>query len=255
MTVTHKKKRWIITGVSIIAALGLLLVIAEVVLRSVVPNVIAGLARDAVQLSEDHPVEVDVSGYLTPQVLFGTFGHITVKADDVPLGEGLRATVAVSAEDLPRNPEARELGTTELTATFTEDQLSEVLRTLSKGVGKSLAIEGNQLTIANELSLFGQSIPVSVTVEPSVVDHQLHIEPVAVDAAGILSLGVDQLADFPLFADYANGLDICVASYMPAGVTLEELSLSTTKTLSVKLSADSRIVLDEELQAKGSCAE
>ncbi|MDA3147780.1 DUF2993 domain-containing protein [Leucobacter sp. UCMA 4100] len=253
MATKRPKKRGWIAAVTTVSILALLLGGTELVMRQVVPKTMADLAREAVGLSEDHPVDVEISGYLTPQVIFGTFSKVQMSAESVPFADGIRASVTANARDLPRDPSKHELGETTLTATFTEQELTEVLQTLSKGVGQRLIIDGDQLSIDNELSLFGQKVPVSVTFEPSVVDHQLHIEPIAVDAAGILSLGVDQLADFPLFADFANGVDICVASYMPAGVQLDGLSLSTTKKLSVTLSADPRIGIDETLQELGSC--
>ena len=248
-----RRRRWPLIVVAIVVLVGAALVITEVALKQIVPNTMADLARESVGLSDDHPVDVEVAGYLTPQVLFGTFQEVRLEADNVPLFEGIRASVSGVAHDLPRDVTKRALGETELTAKFTEEQLIEVLHLLSRGVGQNLEIEQEKLTISHEIPIFGQAIPISVAFLPSVVDGQLHIAPISVDAAGVLSLTVDQLANFQLFAPYADGIDVCVAEYMPAGVTLERLAISTTKTLALTVSLDAEIGVDETLQQPGIC--
>ena len=242
---------WIVAGVALVVVLAL--GVTELVMRNVVPNTMADIARDAVGLSDDHPVEVEVGGYVTPQVLFGSFNQVKLSADDVPLADGIRASVTAIAHDLPMDIAEAELGETHLTAKFTEEQLTEVLGVLSRGIGQNLEIEQEQLTVSHEFSLFGQTFPIKIAFLPSAVDGELHIAPLSVDAAGVLALTVDQLADFSLFAPYADGIDICIDEYIPAGVTLESLAISTTKTISFTVSLDPRIGMDEALQATGVC--
>lgn len=249
----RRRRRWLVIIAIIVVLATAALVITEVALRQIVPKTMADLARDAVGLSEDHPVDIDVAGYLTPQVLFGRFQEVRVSADNVPLAEGIRASVSGVAHDLPRDVTVHKLGATELTAKFTEEQLISVLHLLSRGIGDSLEIEQEKLTISHEIPIFGQSIPISVAFLPSVVDGKLHIDPISVDAAGVLSLTVEQLASFQLFAPYADGIDVCVAEYMPAGATLDRLAISTTKTLAFTVTLDPRIGIDEALQHTGTC--
>ena len=251
--VARRKRRWpwVVAGVAVVVTVAL--IVTELIMRSVVPNTMADIARDSVGLSADHPVEVEISGYLTPQVVFGSFTEVRLSADDVPLAEGIRASVSGVAHDLPMDVTGDELGETHLTARFTEEQLSEVLAVLSRGIGQNLEIEQEQLTISHEFPLFGQAIPIRVAFLPSVVDGQLHIAPLAVDAAGVLSLTVEQLADFTLFAPYVDGVDICIDEYIPRGVTLESLAISTTKTISFTVGLDPRIGIDHSLQANGVC--
>lgn len=241
---------WVGGAVVLIAvALG----VTEAVLRQAVPNSMAQIAREAVGLSADHPIDVEVRGYLTPQLIRGTFSEVRLSASDVPLTEGVRASVTAVAHDLPKDATTAELGETSLTAKFTEAELTDVLHMFSRGLGQSLEIKGDRLTVTHELSLFGQAIPITIAFAPSVVDGQLHIDPISVDAAGVLSLTVDQLADFALFKPYVNGLDVCVAEYLPRGATLESLSLSTTKTLSLTVTIDPRVGIDASLQELGTC--
>lgn len=249
----HRSKRWIVILVSVVALLVIALVATEVAMRKIVPETMANMVRDTVNLSDDHPIEVEVAGYLTPQVVLGTFNRVHLNADDVPIAEGIRASVSGVAHDLPRDVTSNELGETHLTAKFTQEQLTEVLRVLSRGVGQSLEIEGDRLSISNEITLFGQGIPITVAFFPSVVERQLHIEPISVDAAGVLSLTVDQLKDFQIFAPYADGIDLCVAEYLPAGVHLDALALSTTKTLAVTVKVSPEIGMDESLHELGVC--
>lgn len=249
----RRRRRWpvIVAIVVLLTIAGL--IVAEVALRQIVPKTMADLAREAVGLSEDHPVNVELAGYLTPQVVMGRFQEVRLSADDVPLTEGIRASVSGVAHDLPRDVTASKLGETELTAKFTEEQLMSVLHLLSRGIGDSLEIEQEKLTISHEIPIFGQSIPISVAFLPSVIDGKLHIAPISVDAAGVLSLTVEQLASFQLFAPYTDGIDVCVAEYMPAGATLDRLAISTTKTLALTVTLDPRIGIDESLQQTGTC--
>src|SRR5699024_1690688 len=119
--------------------------------------------------------------------------------------------------------------------------------------GQNLEIEQEQLTISHEFPLFGQAIPIRVAFLPSVVDGQLHIAPLSVDAAGVLSLTVEQLADFTLFAPYVAGVDTCIDRYRPRGVPRESLAISTTETISFTVGLDPASGIDHSLQANGVC--
>lgn len=257
MTPRSKRSRRRVLSIFTAAIIGVLIIcgVSELVLRQIVPNRIADGVREALQLSEDHPVEVGVSGMLLPQLVAGRFNRVSIASDDVPLGDTeVRADVTGVARDLPLNIEQQELGHTRISATLSEEQLQAALTTLSRGMEFDLDISGSKLTVATSLNLFGQKIPVTVRFVPSLTGDGLHIEPISVDAAGLISLDVDELANFQLLAPIADGVDLCYDDLVPQGVHLSDLSLSTTRSMRVSATIDPRIMLDPALQEVGECS-
>lgn len=248
-----KRRRWPIAIIVIVALLAVAVVATELVLRQVVPAKVADNVREVAGLSADHPVDVELTGFITPQVIRGEFTNARVAVSNVPVQEGIRVDLEASADSFPMNITEAPLRATTVTATLDETQLSNVLRILSRGIGQDLTIDGDDLTISNSLTFFGQSVPINVTFTPSIRDGGLHIEPVGVEAGGILSLTVDQLPDFQIFDDFASGMTICVDHLKPEGVTLTDLALSTTQTLKLTAEIHPNIGMDETLQQVGTC--
>lgn len=239
----------IVVGVLLVGAA----VSTELVLRQTVPNRIADEIRQHLKLSDDHPVEVrGIEGLLTLQVIRGALDNVTVEVDDAPLGDGMRASVLFSTTSLPTRGKPRILGETEVRVTFDETQLAEVLRLHSRGIGETVTIEGDHLSIGTTVTLFGQRFHVTLTLVVEVREGSLHIEPISIDA-GLLELTVEQLRNFPALEELSLGFDVCVADRLPRGVTLESVELSTQRTLTLVADVDPRIIDDESLQRFGTC--
>lgn len=248
-----QRRRWPIVVALILVLLAVIAVVTELVMRQVVPAIVADNVREYAGLSADHPVDVELTGLITPQVIRGAFTDARVAVENVPVQEGIRVDLEASADSFPMRITEAPLSRTTVTATLDEAELGNVLRVLSRGIGQDLQIDGDDLTMVNNFTFFGQSIPITVTFTPSIMDGGLHIEPVGVEAGGLLSLTVDQLPDFQIFDDFASGMTICVDHLKPEGVTLTDLALSTTQTLKLTAEIHPNIGMDETLQQVGTC--
>lgn len=244
----------LILGLAVVVVLVTVgLLITEMTLRKVVPESFKEQAQEFLSLSPDHPVEVELQPWLTAQYLSGSFKNVQVTVPEAPLSDGMRATLFASAASVPTNPQKGEFVDAHVGATFTTEELSEVTRVLSKGVGQEVELDGEQLKIANTINFLGQKITIKIGFTPEAKDGQIHITPVGVEAAGLLNITVDQLPEFEPLQKFAEGFDICVADKIPKGMIIEEIRLSTANKLTVFVSVDPQIVINESLQELGNC--
>lgn len=229
------------------------LIVTEFALRKVVPQQFAGHVREFLHLSDDHSVEVELEGVLLQQLIVGIFNNVQVSVADAPLADGLRANLFAHASKMPKNPMEGQIIDGVVGVTFDSEQLSEVVRVLSRGVGQEVEIEKDHLTVSNSISLFGQKIPLKISFELAANDGQLHINPVGIEAAGLIGFTVDQLQNVPGLTQLAEGFDICIADKLPDGVSLEKITLSTAGTLTVTGEINPEIGMNAALQEFGVC--
>lgn len=250
---SKKARRWVIAGAATLVLLVAAVFATELILRQVIPQKFAGHVRELINLSEDHPVDITLNGWLTGQLIAGSFTDVSIAVPDAPLVEGMRADLFGSADSMPTEPTGGEFKNAVIGVRFSEDQLGTVVQMLSSGIGEDVMIEDGEIMISRSLSLFGQQVPLTVRLEASAVNGQLHVDPISVDAAGLVELTADQLSNIPMFSGLAGGLDLCVSDKLPVGAELDDISLSSTQTLTVELTLDPRLGVDPELQKLGEC--
>lgn len=255
MAVSRSARRWL-TAVTIIVALLVITGVAtEVILRAVVPARFETTVREQLGLTSDHPVEVELSGVLATQLLQGQLSDVEISVPNMPLPEGIRADLFGRAASVPLDFEHGEIEGGVVGARIDATQIDAAVQLLTGGIGKNAEISADRLTVSNSIRLFGQEIPISIDVMLAAVEGRVHVDLLGVDAAGIVTITPEQLGAVPggVFDSILSGVDVCIADRLPAGVTLSDIQLSSTETLTVEATVDPRIGIEENLRETGTC--
>lgn len=235
----------IVVGLAIVAWFA-----GEAVARSVVVKTIRDQVVSQLALPSDQDVQVDVPGLIIPQLIGGTLDEVTISSDDVPIGS-FAGDFAVTAHDVPIR--GGEMGSAKATVTLGQDQLQALMSTVDGFPADTLGLAEPNVTMSTELSLFGVGFPVAVALTPSAVDGDLVLSPASLQLAGA-SISADDLRQrFGQLSDVVlRDWDVCVAQYLPSGVTLTDVAVKGDE-LVADFSIDGGIASDPALQKNGTC--
>ncbi len=225
--------------------------VAEAVARDLVHQTVEEEIRERLSLPADHPIDVAVPGVLIPQLIGGTLDELTVSSEDVPVG-GYEGDVTVTATDVPIRGGA-DIGGATATVTLDETQLRTLLATVEGFPADTVELADPGIDVATELQLFGAGIPVGVSLTPSVAEGDIVLTPTAFEVAGA-QIDAAQLSDQfgRLAALVTRDWTVCLAQYIPAGVTLTDVQVDGD-VLVADADVDGAIVTDPSLQANGTC--
>lgn len=242
---------WLVTigivGVLVVgAAVG-----AEALARGAVVGGVRQLVASQLDLPPDQEVDVEVPGLVLPQLLSGRIGELTVAAPGFERGP-ISGDVAVTLTDVPLAAD-RAAGPGTASVRLDEAQLRALLATIDGFPADAVAIDGPDLTLSTQLSLFGAAVPVGVSLAPGAAGGDLTLTPTR------FRLG-DADVDAQTLRDRFGGLadsvlrewNICVAQYLPAALTLSSAS-SDGSAIVATFDIDGAIVVDPALRADGSC--
>lgn len=248
------ESRWWKKLIGVVVALVMLGGAAELGIRLLVPAAIEGVARTQLKLSADHPVDVQLGGSALLNALRGGVGDVTVEVPDAPLVDGIVADATVHAGLVPFNPMAGEISDGVIDLKIAPDQLGPIVSVLTKGVAKSGEVRDGDLLVGRSVTLLGQEIPLTIALGVSIADGDVVLEPKQVSAAG-LDLTAEQIAQATgtLLDPILHPEPVCVRDQLPAGVTLTDLKLSSTGSVTLAASLAPGAVSDPKLRAKGSC--
>lgn len=249
MTETRRKPRWWLRILITLVVIGALAGAAELALRAILPAPVANVMRDMFGLSPDHPVDVQLGGSTLLNAVTGRIGDVTVEIDDAAIVEGLRGDLRMHADSLPFDAAS---GAIEgATAQFTVDRedLPAAVAMLTGGIADSGEVREGVLTVGKKLEIFGVGMQVSVSIGLDVVDGEVLVNPVALRAAGF-DLSTEQLTSMLGLSEQT----VCVAGYIPAGITLTGIDLSSTGSVSLRADVAPDIAANPAQQQPGTCA-
>jgi LmeA-like phospholipid-binding len=236
-----------ITVVAIVVALVALVVVADVIVRNIAE------ARFAEEIEANLPdgVEGDVGvtiGGLSviAQYLSGTMQRVELSAPELDV-EGVPIAVDVVGEGVPVDL-ASPVG--HLTATIEADAAAVNRLIDVQGVEGELAFGDGTVGYTDSVRFLGFPIEFTVTARPTAAGDTVLLEPVGVDvAAGGGSIDVSGIVDRLLGDD---PIAVCVAEHLPAGVEVQQLTVSPTGA-TVALQADGLRLDEASLATLGSC--
>lgn len=243
--------RWLVA----LLVVGVLAVCAWLLGEQLAHGIVTGIVRDQVvqhlALPADQVVDVEIPGQVLPQLIVGRLDELTISSDDVTLGE-ITGDVVVHATGVPTR------GTADVTSataelTLTEKQLRALLKTIDGMPSDTVSLTPPNLSVVFDLSLFGFSVPVGVSLTPSAQEGDLVLTPWTVSIGGAevpATAVVQQLG--PVAAAVLRDWRVCVAAYLPAGVTLTDVSVAQG-VVRAAVAIDGGIVSDPALQEKGTC--
>ena len=238
-------------------ALGIVIVLAivawfagEAIAKALVTKTIRDQVVTQLALPADQEVDVTVPGAMIPQLISGSLGEVVIVSDDVPIGS-FTGDVSVTATEVPIR--GGEMGSAAATVTLDEDQVRELMSTVDGFPADSLALDAPDVEMATELSFFGATIPVAVSLTPSAVEGDLVLSPASLQLAGaeITADGLRQQ-----FGRLANVVlrdwTVCLAQYIPAGLTLTTVAVEGDQVVA-DFDIDGAMMSDPELQENGTC--
>lgn len=252
-----RKPRWWLRLLAALAIVGVLAGVAELVLRAVIPNIIATSVRENIGLREDHPVDVVLGGSALLPALVGRVGPVEVFLPGVEVIEGLSTDLYASAQSMPFDPTKGDIEGASASATVASSSLDSLVALVTNGMIDTGKVGDDEITVGRTLQVFGFEIQLEVSLALSVSDGDLLVKPTALNAAGF-DLSTDELR--PLLGESAAVmLDehvVCVRDRMPEGIELTDIELRSrmiggTATVRVDLAPD--ILSNPARQQLGSC--
>lgn len=225
---------------------------AEAIARQVVTGVVRDQVRSQLSLPADQPIDVDVPGAVIPQLIGGTIDDLTIASDDVTLG-GVTGDVRVTAHDVAVRGDGEMSGAT-ATVSLDESQLRVLLGSVEGFPADTVGLADPDVTMTLDLKLFGVGIPVGVALTPSVSEGGIVLTPASFQLAGSTVTAAALDDQFGGLADAVlRDWDVCVAQYLPAGVTLTGVEVDGGRLIA-DFDVDGHIATDPSLQQNGTCA-
>lgn len=249
-TITARRRaRWPWVVLVIVLVLAALAVAAELVARAVVPSTVRSLVISNLDLPADQQLDVQTPGILLPQLISGRLDEVRLASDAVTIG-GITGSARVAATDVPVSGGA--LGAATGTVSIDQGEFSSLLEASQLPVS-SITLAAPNATVEAQIELFGQQIPLGLTVTPGAQDGDLLLTPVSLTVNGAaVDLGAVSGLAGAAGAAITQPQRICIADRLPAGITLTGLRIEGSRAVA-DISADGRITVDQTLLENGSC--
>ncbi|MEV4687763.1 DUF2993 domain-containing protein [Microbacterium sp. LWH3-1.2] len=230
---------------------------AEAIARQVVTGIVQDQVRTQLSLPADQQIDVGIEGAVLPQLIAGTLTELTISSDDVTIGgQGSDAQVTGDISVVAHGVSVRDGAITDADATVVldEQQLRELMSNVDGFPVDSLGLAAPNITMEVDLTLFGATVPVGAALTPSADQGDLVLTPASLQLGGAEVSAAQVQKTFGRLADgVVRDWDVCVAQYLPAGVTLTAVEV-TGDALVADFDVDGAIATDPALQENGTCA-
>ncbi|UUE22022.1 DUF2993 domain-containing protein [Microbacterium sp. J1-1] len=245
----NRRRRWPWVLLVVVIVLAALVVAAEFVARAVLPGIVRSIVVEQLDLPADQQLDVETQGLVLPQLIGGNLESLRLTTDSVTL-EGVTGAAEVTATDVPLR--GGELGGASGTIHIDQGQFTSLLAGTDLPI-ESVELEAPNATVSGSITVFGASVPLSLTVTPGVVDGDLELTPVAASIGG-LDIDLDQVGSTlgSLGQEVTKPQRVCIADQLPAGLTLTGLEIVDGAAV-IDVDVDGAIVTDTSLQDKGVC--
>ncbi|MBP1325669.1 hypothetical protein JOF28_000901 [Leucobacter exalbidus] len=249
-----RKPRWWVRALGVVVVLGLLAGAAEIALRMIIPNIVAGTIRSELKLSDDHPVDVELGGSTLVNAVRGGVGDVTITSPEVPLIEGLIADARVHADFTPFDPTTGEIVGGTAALTVPKNELGPTIELLTQGIAQSGEVRGDELVVGRSVEIFGQDVSITASLRVGVEDGEVTVEPMGLKAAGF-DMSAKQLGSVTgsLLEPILKPQQLCVADRLPKGIELSSVDLSSTGSVTIRADLSPTILAVAREQEPGSC--
>lgn len=249
----RRRRRWpwiVTTAIVAVLVLGAA-VGAEALARGAVVGGVRQLVVSQLGLPADQHVEVEVPGLVLPQLLSGRIGRITVAAPDFERGP-ISGDVSVTLTEVPLAVD-RAAGPGTASVRLDETQLRALLGTIDGFPADTVAIDGTDIALSTELSVFGAGVPVGIALQPGADGGDLTLTPTRFRLGDADVSADDVRSRFGALADTVlRQWSVCVAQHLPAALTLTSATVEGGALLAT-FDIDGAIVVDPALRAEGTC--
>lgn len=250
----RRRRRWPwIVGVAIVLALAAVAWVAgEQIARGIVERTIREQAITQLSLPADQDIDVEVIGPVLLPLLVGNLGEVHVSSKDVPIGD-FSADVAVRAQDVPIRGDGDWSGAY-ASITLDDEQLQALLANLDEFPADSVQIDAPDIAVTFELNALLTTVPVGVALTPRAEAGELVLTPTSLRLAGAEISAEAILRQFGALAStVVRDWDVCIAQYLPAALTLTDVSVAP-RAVTAEFEIDSSILRDDAARQKGECS-
>lgn len=245
----RRRRRWPWVLLIIVVVIAALAVVAELVVRAILPGIVRGIVVEQLDLPADQQLDASASGILLPQLIGGRLDELHLTTDSTTLG-GITGAADVTATGIPLR--GGDLASATGTVRIGADQFTALLAGTELPIDE-VTFAAPDATVSGSLSVLGIPIPVALTVTPGAEEGDVVLTPVELQVAGV-TLNAQQVAERfgDLAADLTGPQRICIADQLPAGLTVTGLAISGDDAV-IHLDVDGAIVTDAALQENGVC--
>jgi hypothetical protein len=252
----RKRRGWIIALI-VVAAVVVLGIVAFVVAEALAKDYARGHVRDRIvevlNLPDDAEVDVDLGGgSIILQALAGRVDTVDVEVPEVTFGE-LSGAVRLQAEGVPLD-EMQPVDVLGIDFAIGADDLTALGQDAEEGAPTFVFADGEVL-LSSEFAIFGATVPLSLTFEPSAADGDLVLTPTSITLGSETFESGD---DDSFFGQILSGLfqpqNLCIAASVPQALVLTDASIDDPE-LVLTFTGDGAAFGGPELSTPGTCPE
>jgi hypothetical protein len=249
----------IVVGVLAVALVGVFLV-ADAVLRNYAQDRAQSEIAERLPANVTGDVTVAIGGFsVIAQYLTGSFDQVDLTAPELTI-DGATAAVKIRATGVPTDT-TKSIGQVDGTIDLDETALNTLMQASQGDSGSSdgpiqagateLQLGSGEVTYAGSVSLFGFQVGYQATAAPSTTADSLLLTATgaelssgggSLDASGLLKLILGE-----------KPLTICVAQYLPQGVTLSGVDV-TAERARITLESSTLTLTEQSLTTMGTCS-
>lgn len=237
---------WLVTGI-VAAVLVVLVVVADLVVRSLAQTAIEQGVQQALPEGVSGEVTANVGGFsVLGQLLAGRAEHVELTSSELVV-DGIPLAVQVTATDVPLDL-AQPVGRVE--ADLRLDQQAVDSLALEQGVVGDLTLGDGVIGYTGTIDVLGLTVGYQATAEPEAAGDQVLLHPVGAEVtAGTLSFDASGVVDAVLGS---GPVPICVADRLPLGVALEDIEV-TQGEAEIRLGGADLVLDRSRLTQTGTC--
>ncbi|MGO4104649.1 DUF2993 domain-containing protein [Leifsonia sp. YAF41] len=248
-TVSRRNRVLIIVGASVVALI-VLFFVADAIARNVAQSKVEQEISSNLPEGVTGDVNVAIGGFsVIGQFLAGNFEQVQLTSSNLAVN-GATAVVDVVAKDVPTNT-AKQIGSVTGTIDLDQKSLNTLLSQAVNVPDATLELRDGDVSYSGSIEVFGTSIGYTATAVPQAAGDTLYLTPTSAELTSSLgSLDVSGVVNLILGQ---KPVAICVAEYLPEGVTLTGVDV-TPERLQITLASNTLSLSPDALNTLGSCS-
>lgn len=253
----RRRRGWVIALI-VAASVIVLGIVAFVVAEAVAQDYARGYVRERVvevlNLPGDAEVDVDLGGgSIILQALAGRVDQVDVDVPEASFGE-LSGAVRFHAEGVPLD-ETAPVDVLRVDFAIGADDLTALGQGGDDPAAPTFEFADGEVRLSSELALFGATIPLSLTLEPSAADGDLVLTPTSITLGSeTFESGDDDSFVGQLLAGLFQPQNLCIAGSVPRALVLTDATIDDTE-LVLAFTGDGAAFGGSELSTPGTCTE
>jgi hypothetical protein len=241
----RRRHRWVWWLVGIVLLLAVLVVVADIALRAYAQGQAESEIEEQLPENVEGDVDVSIGGFsFLAQVISGELGEVTLDAPALTV-QGVPIAAHVVANGVPTDL-TKPVGDIRADVSLDQDAVDSVI-TLPGDA--QLALGDGDVSYEGSVELFGVPIGYRVTGTVTASGTDVVIQPQGAELTqgdSVLDLG-DALQGVA-----SDPITVCVAKYLPQGVTVQSFDVTTGGATAV-LQASDFVVDEQSLRTLGTC--